>query len=77
MSLPKRTVESQPRTVRSPNIARTLAWAQQQLAEQNDALRESLEDAPDFAQVLAVACPRRAPAPASRAHVWSHPQRRA
>ncbi len=77
MSTAKRTVELQPRPVRTPNIARTVAWAQQQLAEQNDALRDALEDAPDFAQVLAAVCPPKVPPPASRPHAWSQPQRRA
>lgn len=81
--LPKRTVELQPRLSRTPNIARALVSAQRQLSEQNDGLRDALDDAPDYAQVLATACSRTLHAAATSAtsatsaRARSHPLQRA
>ncbi len=38
------------------NFQRAIVWAEQQLAEQNQSLRDALEGAPEFAQVLASVC---------------------
>ena len=41
---------------RESNAARVVAWAKQQISQQNEQLHEALTDAPDYAHVLASVC---------------------